>query len=80
MPTWSRARAVTPNDTTPINAEMLYVGTGGNVTVKTRLSDQSLSAVALFANVPSGTFLPVEAAVVMSTGTTATDIVALGRD
>lgn len=73
--------AVTPNDgadlTTPARA--LFVGTGGNVAV-IFAADQSSggagTAVTL-KNVASGTILPIRVRRVMSTNTSATDIVAL---
>ncbi|HYF33997.1 MAG TPA: hypothetical protein VD994_01800 [Prosthecobacter sp.] len=68
-------RAVTPHNTNVISggaARSLYIGGAGDVTV----INEAGSAVT-FADVPAGTILPIEAAVVKSTGTTATDIVAL---
>ena len=50
----------------------LYVGGAGNITV----IDMDGNSV-LFTAVPAGTILPIRAARVMSTGTTATAIVAL---
>jgi hypothetical protein len=50
----------------------LYVGGAGDVEVKGRDG-----VAATFVAVPAGTILPVEAEIVMSTGTTATAIVAL---
>lgn len=66
--------AVTPNDSTDLAtvARALWVGTGGAVALVTvGGSDITLSGV------PSGTLLPVRAARVKSTGTTASNIVAL---
>jgi hypothetical protein len=51
---------------------VLYIGTGGNLTVLT-VSGQTV----LFSNVLGGTFLPVQVLKVFSTGTTASNIVAL---
>lgn len=51
---------------------VLYIGTGGDLRVFTA-SGQDI----LFANVLGGTFLPVQVLKVFSTGTTASDLVAL---
>lgn len=66
--------AVTPSDTVGFtyNARSLYVGTGGTVVLLT------LGGTALtFVNVPSGSILPIQCSRVNSTGTTASNIVAL---
>lgn len=69
-----RAVAITPHDTNTIeNTRGIYVGGAGNVTLK--FAD-SAAAVTLVA-VPVGTFLPVQAVMVLATGTTATNLVAL---
>lgn len=52
----------------------LYVGTGGDVTA---VLEQGSTAV-LFKAVPTGAILPICATRVKATGTTATDLVALG--
>lgn len=77
----SRAIAVTPNDDADILLSddsqfsggpcLLYVGTGGDLVVTTAGGD-----LAIFANVASGTFLPVHVKRVME-ATTANDILAL---
>lgn len=75
-----RAAAVTPSNTANIpaltggsnNGCVLYVGTGGDVKVLTIGGDE-----VTFSNIPEGTFMPVHVLRVFSTGTTATDIVAL---
>lgn len=66
--------AVTPSDSAVLRppARSLFIGTGGNVAVKY----PGASAAVSFA-VQDGTILPIYAEVVMSTGTTATGIVAL---
>lgn len=64
--------AVTPNDATVVAARSLYIGTTGNVALK---ADANATAVT-FSNVPVGIF-PVGAYIVMSTNTTASNIVAL---
>lgn len=69
----SRAAAVTPNDSTIVNARALYIGGAGNVAIKARDTDVAVTFIA----VPVGTILPVAAAIVMATNTTATNIVAL---
>lgn len=67
------AVAVTASDATIIPVtRALYVGTSGNLTV--RMADGQTSV--LFSNVPAGIF-PVQVDMVMSTGTTASSIVAL---
>ena len=69
----SSAAAVEPSATALANtARALYVGGAGNVNVTT--VDGNTVA---FNSVPAGTFLPVRVTHVLSTSTTATDIVAL---
>ncbi|MCJ9691610.1 hypothetical protein MOV76_08165 [Rhizobium sp. PRIMUS64] len=69
----SRAAVVTPNDTAIVNARALYVGTAGDVSIAPR---RDMDPV-IFKNVPAGTILPVHAAIVALTGTTASNIIAL---
>ncbi|OWV87353.1 hypothetical protein ATY75_03315 [Rhizobium sp. N122] len=69
----SRAAAVTPNDSALVGARALYVGTAGNIAIAPR---RDMDPV-IFKNVPAGTILPVHAAIVALTGTTAADIIAL---
>lgn len=67
-----KAVAVTPSDGTPIpTCRALYIGTGGDVTVKV-----GTDTAVLHKNTASGSVLPVQATFVMATGTTAADIVA----
>lgn len=66
------AFAVTPSDSTVIAARALYVGVSGDVAVICKGG----SAAVTFVGHPVG-YMPVEVTKVMSTGTTATDIVAL---
>lgn len=73
IPPASRAAAVTPNDSAIVGARALYIGTAGNVAVAPRRDVDPV----IFKNVPAGTILPVHAAIVALTGTTAQDIVAL---
>jgi hypothetical protein len=68
----SRAAAVTPNDSTVVNANALYIGTTGNVALVVREGDAAVT----FTAVPVGV-LHVNAYKVMSTNTTASNIVAL---
>jgi hypothetical protein len=64
--------AVTPSDATVLYAtRALYVGTTGNVTVT------DLNGNVTYANVPAGAILPIQVTKVLSTGTTASNIVAL---
>ena len=66
---------VTPSDDTDLSnrdCRALYVGTTGNVKVKL-VTGENIT----FVNVPSGMILPVMVKRVFSTGTVASDIVAL---
>lgn len=67
--------AVVPHDSNllPTIPKGLWIGTGGDVTL--RAVNGGVDVV--FKAVPSGHILPVRAAAVRATGTTATDIVAL---
>lgn len=69
----TRAAAVTPNDSTDLatDARALYIGTTGNVSVITAGGD-----TVTFTAVPVG-LLPVSVSRVRSTGTTASNILAL---
>lgn len=74
---WSPASdyaAVTPSDSTNLfkNAVGLYVGSAGNVVAVT-----PNGTAVTFSNVPAGTVLPIMCKRVNSTGTTASNIVAL---
>lgn len=69
------ARAVTPHDTNVLTGgtcRALYIGGTGNVAVV--LADEG--AAVTFASVPVG-ILNIQARIVLSTGTTATNILAL---
>lgn len=68
--------AVTPSDSTLVTAKALYIGVGGDVALAPSVDGSAVT----FKDVPGGTFLPVELknGRVMSTSTTATNIVALG--
>lgn len=65
------AEAVTPSDTTEFNPSTLYIGTAGNLVVKT-VGGETLT----FSNVVAGTFIPVVVIRVLSS-TTAANIVRL---
>lgn len=67
--------AVVPSDSVALKdiPKGLWIGTGGDVTIRAVNSGVDV----LFKAVPSGHILPVRAAFVKATGTTATDIVAL---
>lgn len=66
--------SVTPNDSTDLSfpARALYIGVAGNVAVYTADGSELT-----FVGVLAGTILPVQVYRVLSTGTTATSIVAL---
>lgn len=68
------AGAVIPSDSVNLTrtARALYIGTGGNVVVIT-----ASGTAVTFANVQTGTVLPVRAARVNATNTTASNIVAI---
>lgn len=63
--------AVTKSDSTVLDFNAVYVGTGGDVAIK---HTESGSAVT-YSSVPSGTILPVAGVRVMSTNTTASGMV-----
>ena len=69
--------AVTPSDTAQVQFNALYVGVSGNIAIKHTLGATAVTYVA----VQAGSILPVESGngggLVMSTGTTATSIVAM---
>lgn len=65
---------IIPNDTLNLveTTRAIYVGGGGAITL-TLLSGTQL----VFANIPSGTMLPVRAVLIKATGTDASDLVGL---
>lgn len=63
---------VSPSDTQTFKLGTLYIGNGGTVVIQTRQG-----SVLTFVNVPDGTFLPIIATKVLSTGTTAFNILVL---
>lgn len=66
--------AVTPHDTImlPLVPKGIYVGTGGNVTLR------GVEGVAdvTYRNLPDASYIAVRVAYVRATGTTATDLIA----
>lgn len=66
-------RAVTPSDTEPlpIASTALYAGVAGSVSIIAVNDSEPVSVY-----FPAGTWVPVRAAFVMATGTTATEIIA----
>lgn len=75
MSTAFTALTVTPSDSVDLQegCQALYVGTGGTVTVTPAVG----AGQVVFTNVVGGSILPVRVRRVWSTGTTASDIVAL---
>lgn len=71
----TRAVAVVPHDTNALGdvPKALYVGTGGNITLR----GVGGGADVVFRNVAAGSVLPVRAAFVRATGTSAADLIAL---
>ena len=68
--------AITPNDSIPLAGgacRALFIGVGGDVTVYAKGSATAVT----FKNTASGAILPIGAATVLATNTTATSIVAL---
>lgn len=70
------AYAITPHNTNDLDAGRLpraiFVGVGGDISV-----DFGTATAVIFKNIPAGTVLPIRPSRVRSTGTTATDLVAL---
>ena len=68
------AAAIVPNDTAdlPEIIRALYVGGGGDVAVR-----MAGGAQVTLANLPTGTLIPLRAARILATGTTATALVGL---
>ncbi len=67
---YSGAVAVTPGDATEVGFMGLYVGGTGSVAVKDALGNTTT-----FVAVPAGTSIPLNIVRVLSTGTTATNLV-----
>jgi hypothetical protein len=73
------AYAVTPSNTTILNAFYLYVGGTGNVAVLPFAQvGQPTPVSVVFHNAPAGSYIWVQCSKVLSTGTTATNIIAMG--
>ena len=68
-----RLASVTPSAATVVNCRALYVGTTGNVAI---MAFGDTVAVTL-TSVPAGALLPIACGKIMSTNTTASNIVAL---
>lgn len=68
------AAAITPNDSTDltVTTRAIYVGGGGGIVIVTKGGEE-----VTLAGAAAGSVLPVRVARVKSTGTTATDLVAL---
>lgn len=66
------AATVTKSDSTIVNCDAVYVGGTGNVAVLT-----AKGTTITFPSVPAGALLPIKCQKIMSTNTTATDMVAL---
>lgn len=73
--TYNGVAAVTPSDTTLVNCRAIYVGGAGAVAI----SPNPTGAAVTLSAVPVGTILPIalDQGRIMSTGTTATLLVAL---
>lgn len=70
--TFRRHASVTASDSTVFDEESaIYVGTTGNIALRLIGDSTTVTYVA----VPAGTWMPVVADMVLSTGTTATNIV-----
>lgn len=67
------AVAITPSDTTQLNLCGFYVGGAGNVAVQTTVGATAVTFIAP----PVGTVIKLQVARIMSTNTTATNIVGL---
>lgn len=74
----SGAVAVSPSDSTDLttNSRALYVGGAGNLVV-VMASESNAATIVTFPSVPAGTVLPIRVRRVMSTNTTASNIVAM---
>lgn len=72
--TATNAETITPTDDLVLKptARALYIGVAGNVAITTLAGDD-----VTFVGVLAGTIIPIQCTVVKSTGTTATDIIAL---
>lgn len=78
MDSSAKFAVITKSDATILTkpTKGIYVGGAGNVTIVS-LDDPTASAPITFVATPVGTILPVKTKRIMSTGTTATNLVAL---
>ena len=67
-----KATTITPSNSTVLRPGVVFVGEGGNVAVETVSGDTQT-----FLNVPDGSILYVMVVKVLSTGTTATNMLLL---
>jgi len=65
------AESITPHDTNEVDVIGLYVGGAGDIVA--RLADDTANAT--FVGVPAGALLPFHFKLILSTGTTATNMV-----
>ncbi len=73
----TNAKAVTKSDSTEVAFFGFYVGTTGDVAVKT-MADGSSGTAVVFTAVPAGAIIPLAVCRIMSAGTTASNIVGFG--
>ncbi len=73
----TNAKAVTKSDDTEVAFFGFYVGTTGNVAVKTMADGPGGTAIT-FTAVPAGTIIPLAVCRIMSANTTASNIVGFG--
>lgn len=73
MMTFKHATAITTSDTNAVKYRAIYVGGTGDLAVQTLID----SANVVFKAVPVGTTIWIEAGLVLTTGTTATNLVGL---
>lgn len=73
--TYGSFQACTPGDGTPVSCRAIYIGGAGNIAVSSGLSASAFTFIAP----PVGTILPItlDQGRVMSTNTTATNIILL---
>lgn len=66
---------IAPNDSQPlpVTAKAIYVGSGGDLVMRAVDSGENVR----FANVASGSILPIRVTAVLASGTTASDLVGL---
>lgn len=74
----TNAFAVTPSDSTIISAFGFYVGTTGDVAVMPMAQEGGNATPVTFTAVPAGQIIALVCSRIMSTNTTASNIVAFG--